>query len=148
MKQYVNSEVAFPNFAMYGCKSLRKLTLPKNLTKMGWRALSLCPLDSIVIPEGVDTLEGNPIYECPRLRYVSLPATLRKSQDSFEGCYSIEKIICYAETPPSMHVDEDDLDRDIPFRNSCTLLIPQGCVEKYKNADGWRFFSHIEEIKP
>ena len=61
--------------------------------------------------------------------------------NAFWGCNSINSIVCYATDPPVLGsnafygVNKDNF----------TVEVPKGCVDKYKEADGWKEFKRIAE---
>lgn len=65
-------------------------------------------------------------------------------KDAFKGCPNLTRVTCWAENPPTMTNVET-------FDNSCysnvTLQVPQSSIEKYKNADWWSKFQHINGIE-
>ena len=96
------------------------LTLPKNVARIPGSCFRDCyGITGLVIPEGVDM-----IYE-----------------NAFWGCNSINSIVCYATEPPVLGnnafygVNKDNF----------TVEVPKGCVDKYKEADGWKEFKRIAE---
>ena len=96
------------------------LTLPKNVARIPGRCFRDCyGITGLVIPEGVDMIDGN----------------------AFWGCNSINSIVCYATEPPVLGsnafygVNKDNF----------TVEVPKGCVDKYKEADGWKEFKRIAE---
>lgn len=103
------------------CKYLMgTITLPKNVARIPAGCFIGCSgITGIVIPEGVDII----------------------SDKAFYGCNSIGSIICEDEEPP--------LVCDNAFfgvnKDNFTVEVPKGCVEKYRNAQGWSEFKRIAE---
>ena len=96
------------------------LTLPKNVARIPGGCFRNCyGITGLVIPEGVDMIDGN----------------------AFWGCNSINSIVCYSTEPPVLGsnafygVNKDNF----------TVEVPKGCVDKYKEADGWKEFKRIAE---
>lgn len=96
------------------------LTLPKNVARIPAGCFKDCPgITGLVIPEGVDLID----------------------ELAFYGCNSIGSIVSYATEPPVIAarafygVNKDNF----------TVEVPKGCVDKYKEADGWKEFKRIAE---
>ena len=96
------------------------LTLPKNVARISAGCFRNCSgITGLIIPEGVDFID----------------------QLAFEGCNGIGSIVCYATEPPVLGnkafygVNKDNF----------TVEVPKGCVDKYKEADGWKEFKRIAE---
>ena len=71
---------------------LQTLTLPAQLKTIGESAFSLfASLESLVLPEGMETLEVNAIVACEKLKTVTLPASVKSIGDGdFFNCCSME----------------------------------------------------------
>lgn len=96
------------------------LTLPKNVARIPGSCFRNCPgITGLVIPEGVDLID----------------------ERAFEGCNGISSIVSYATEPPVL--------ADKAFygvnKDNFTVEVPKGCVDKYKEADGWKEFKRIAE---
>lgn len=96
------------------------LTLPKNVARIPIECFANCyGITGLVIPEGVVVIENN----------------------AFAGCNGIASIVCQGEEPPVLGensfygVNKDNF----------TVEVPKGCVEKYRNAEGWKEFKRIAE---
>lgn len=78
-----------------------------------------------------------------KITEVVIPSSVKYiSENSFYGCYSLEKVVCENPTPPTglaiNHICSND--------QSVTLYVPKGAVSAYKAADGWSNFKEIREI--
>ncbi|MGM9733326.1 MAG: leucine-rich repeat protein, partial [Prevotella sp.] len=96
------------------------LTLPKNVTVIPGTCFRNCyGITELIIPEGIDIIGGR----------------------AFEGCNGINSIVSYATEPPVL--------ADMAFygvnKDNFTVEVPKGCVDKYKEADGWKEFKRIAE---
>ena len=96
------------------------LTLPKNVARIPGSCFRDCyGITGLVIPEGVDMIDEN----------------------AFWGCNSINSIVCYATEPPILGYNAfNGVNKD-----NFTVEVPKGCVDKYKEADGWKEFKRIAE---
>lgn len=96
------------------------LTLPKNVARIPKGCFHDCyGITELVIPANVDIIE----------------------EIAFEGCNSIGSIICEGTEPPVLGKNAfNGVSKD-----NFTVEVPKGCVDKYKNADGWKEFKRIAE---
>lgn len=82
-----------PFWGFRECKSLKEIELPKKLKRIGFCAFWQSGLESVVIPEGVETIQLSAFSLCYKLASVSLPSTLREIEDSaFESSKSLTSL--------------------------------------------------------
>lgn len=123
-----NSITGVKDYAFGGCQSLTSVLIPEGISYIGERAFDGCSnLDSITIPKSV-TMIGN--Y-------------------AFRACEKLNAITVLNTTPPLL---ERDKNRNFSIfsyncRESAILYVPKGCVEVYRNADGWGNFVNIVELE-
>ena len=96
------------------------LELPKHVARIPMGCFYDCiAITGLYIPEGVDVIDVK----------------------AFENCYSLSSIVCEDQEPPVVCKDA--------FlgvsKENCTVEVPKGCVEKYREAPGWREFKRITE---
>ena len=81
----------------FSYSGLKTVTFEENseLELIGYNAFRVCrDLVSIVIPEGVTTIQNSAFWRCESLRNVILPHSLKEiGYEVFEDCYSLESII-------------------------------------------------------
>ena len=123
------SKVIFPDklALMHGVGTFRNciyllgtLELPSNVARIPQECFRDCyGITGLVVPEGVDLIAEN----------------------AFWGCSGLNSIVCEDEEPP--------LVLENAFfgvnKNNFTVEVPKGCVEKYKQAQGWSEFKRIAE---
>ena len=83
------------SFSFYNCCYLKYAQLPEKFDKgIGLQAFQYCTsLDSIAIPEGVETLGLNAFYGCSSLKSVNLPLSFSSWYHAvFENCTSLTTI--------------------------------------------------------
>lgn len=96
------------------------LELPKNVVRIPCGCFRGCTgITGLVIPKGVDVIEDI----------------------AFKNCYSLNSIICEDEEPPVLL---NDVFMGVP-KDNFTVEVPKGCVEKYREAPGWKEFKRIAE---
>jgi len=107
--------------AFEGCNRLQgTFTFPKKIVQIRPGTLAGCSmLSGIVIPKDVCLIEN----------------------DAFRECTGLSSIVCLAEEPP---VCLDNVFYGVP-KDNFTVEVPKGCVEKYREAPGWKEFKRIAE---
>ncbi len=94
--------------------------LPKHVARIPGGCFRNCTaITGLVIPEGVDIID----------------------EIAFENCYSLNSIVCEDEDPPVVCANAF---RGVP-KDNFTIEVPKGCVEKYREAEGWKEFKRIAE---
>lgn len=79
-----------------------------------------------------------------KITEVVIPSSVKYiSENSFYGCYSLEKVVCENPTPPTGQAIKHICSND----QNVTLYVPKGTVSAYKAADGWSNFKEIKEIE-
>ncbi|MCC8118026.1 MAG: leucine-rich repeat domain-containing protein [Bacteroidales bacterium] len=150
----LNSELFF------GCCALENVTLSNAITEIGTYAFEGCKsLNEITLPDQLTGLGSGAFGGCLGLKSVELPATLTDMGfGCFEHCDNLESLTVLSYEPPQIGVYNDDtVDSEYPIDNpeccrvvsegsDCVLYVPEGCVEAYSNAPGWKWFKTIKEI--
>lgn len=147
-----------------------ELVLPSNLKQLGGHAFKNTKITNIIFPDalqimldGGNTEEGifsecNRITgtiqfaknvsripkgcfcDCSSMAGIILPENVEIiDEKAFQNCYSLNRIVCENPEPP---VVCKDAFFGVP-KDNFTLEVPEGSVEKYKNAEGWKEFSRI-----
>lgn len=114
--------------SFFGCEQVRKLAIEGPVTSIPWRAF-----------------EG-----CHKLQTVDLPASVNSIGGySFSGCNSLRTFIVRNPEPPHFEFEDDPEDFETMGAffgtdiSRCTLLVPKGSVEAYRQATGWTMFNTI-----
>lgn len=84
-------------------------------------------------------------FNCSTLQTITLPKSASNVwANAFDNCNSLREIHVTTSIPPTMKVEADH-----PFNNECfsqcTLYVPQGSLQNYKNSNGWKEFTNIVE---
>ncbi|MBO5424033.1 MAG: leucine-rich repeat domain-containing protein [Lachnospiraceae bacterium] len=132
--------------------SLTSITFAETVTATEISA-SFCAYSSnsaftdIVIPEGIETINESAFEYCTALQNITLPSTIKFiDYNAFYEGYntSLTKVIkIKAQTPPRLYST-----RSIVYstNNLLKIIVPQGCLDKYKTASNWSSFaSKMEE---
>ena len=94
------------------------------------------------LPEGVTVIANQAAREATSITQVELPSTLVEIRPSaFSSITGITRVTCLATTPP----DSGSYFADAVYENA-TLYVPMRSLDRYKNAEGWSRFQHIEGI--
>ena len=165
-----NSVTNIESKAFNGCSSLTNVTLNSNdivgksytqksnishifgsqvtnyiigdsVTSIGEYAFSNCSsLTSVTIGESVTSIGSSAFYDCSSLTSVTIGESVTSiGAWAFDDCSSLTSITCEAETPPTVG--------DNAFyyvSKSIPVYVPCGCVEAYKVAYGWKYFTNIQ----
>ena len=101
--------------------------------------------DSYSVAEGITTIATSAFASCtnPKLQTIVLPSTLEVLEDNaFYACY-VTGLIIRRVTPPI--VGKNSL-AGLP-KTCNTIIVPKGCVSRYRSAEGWKkFINIIDEI--
>jgi hypothetical protein len=138
------------NYAFLGCSSLTSINVPGSVKNIGESAFRNCiGLSTITIEEGLVNIGPNAFWGCKSITKITLPSTVKKMQPNiFLKCSSLGELRCLATTPPEF-VDLGDigdaLGSGLP---KVKITVPSGCVDTYKNANGWKQYSNDIEAMP
>lgn len=121
--------------------------LPDNFEEIPERLFYQCKelIDTVVIPSKVNHISSSAFANCERLTAVVLPKNLLSvGEYCFENCFNLDYLQCLSETPPAL---EGNGHFDGVAKDNFTLVVPQGCVDAYRNAPGWGEFKRISEYR-
>lgn len=84
-----------PDYAFLGCSSLRKVTLPEGLKKIGFQAFSECSaLEEINFPSTLEDIGSNSFTYCGKLDNLVFPSALKHiGHNAFSFCSSLKEAI-------------------------------------------------------
>ena len=130
----------------YGCSTLTAVEIPEGVTELGNSAFQNCTgITNIEIPAGVTSIGSNAFNGCTGLTSINIPAALTHlSMYAFSGCTAIKNIYSFIPAENLFTLGENafnNIDKDI-----CTLYVPAGAKEAYKNAEQWKDFTNIIEF--
>lgn len=126
---------SIPAYLFLKCSALAEVVLPDSLEIIGGSAFKECAsLTQISLPEGLSVLSGG-AFDGSGLKEMVLPSTLTQIGD-----YALagSVIHCPIKEPISVKYPSRDA------RNTM-LYVPEGSVDAYRNASGWKDFIVIAE---
>ena len=127
--------------AFQGCSGLTKLTLPNSVTSIGESAFRGCRgLTELTLPNSITSIGDYAFYSCRGLTELTLSNSLTSiGKYAFKGCIGLEKITSLAEIPPMCGRKVFDGVN----KTNCELIVPEGSVAAYTQAEVWNEFSNI-----
>ena len=107
----------------------------------------------------VTEIAANAFKDNKELTEVTIPGTVTKIGDgAFAGCENLRAIYVYASEPISLTATEarsmvTRAAENVPSQfegidfEACTLYVPIGSEQKYREAEGWKLFTHIVGVE-
>lgn len=75
------------------CSSLRSITIPSNITEIGSSFYRCSKLNTVILPDGLQTIGDYAFYECTHLENISIPASVTSIGNyAFSYCEAIKQI--------------------------------------------------------
>ena len=81
---------------MYGCSSIKIVTIPNGITEIGEAAFASCTgLTTVSLPSSLATIRESAFWGCTSLTSISFPnALVTIGEGAFYGCTGITEIVC------------------------------------------------------
>lgn len=97
----------------------------------------------LTFPDYVTSIPDNLLQGCSKLKGVVLNSEIASLGNSvFSGCSNIQLLMSMAPTPATLtNASFDGINME-----NIALIVPQGSLDAYTQADGWKNFSTIEEV--
>ena len=133
------------------CTNLENIVIPNSVKEIKAQAFTHCwALKKMVIPDSVERIGSMAFYWCTHLDTLVIGSGIKSIGDwafnspsipggGGEFFNAIESITCLATTPASMVADAFE-----SSYSTSRLIVPQGSLLKYKNANGWKKFVYIK----
>jgi len=139
-------------------------TLPSTITSVSDYAFKECSIESFNLSDGLTTI-GQGAFMDSKVKEVKLPANLRTVPTStFQGCTLLKTVRLGSKTElisdyafdncpltdiyvdaklPPICSEHAFSTRGTSIFNTCTIHVPTGKANLYKNAAGWKLFKNI-----
>ena len=126
-----------------GCSGLNSVVLPSDITGIGnWAFFSCSGLSSINIPSGTTEIGGYAFFSCRALPSITLPSSITElGSGAFMNCSGLKSVYVSWQDPLSIPFDSfEGIDK-----NACTLYVPKGKSQAYRQSDWGEAFANIQE---
>ena len=127
----------------YRNTTLRSVTITDKETEISDNEFYGCTnLKNVRIGDGVTKIGNWAFSGCASLDYFAFGSKVEEiGQEAFSDCISVKKLISRAKTPPACGTQAlDDINKW-----ECTLIVPEGSIDAYRQAEQWKEFFFIEE---
>ena len=140
--------VTIPEWVLYNGKSY-------TVGGIGFMAFYQCSsLISVTIPDAVTYIRGQAFNYCGSLIRVTMGKncdfyneyTYATGVNAFSNCPNLTYITCWNKNPHRFLETDGDLNFDQKVFDNAILYVPRGSEATYQSLEGWRLFSHIQEI--
>ena len=100
--------------------------------------------DTLTIPSSVIQIKEEAFINCEKINAVILPKGLEEIKEgAFENCRSLYYVQCLNPEPPVLASNAFNGVE----KNECALVVPEGSVDAYRNAEGWKEFKRISAYR-
>lgn len=120
---------------------LKTVELPASITTFYQEIFMGCTgLDTITIPAGMTKILPSTFKDCSSLRSITFPATVDTIEaTAFAGCTALTNVYAHRIVPPVLDPTAFD---DATYTNANLYATAEG-LAAYRNAEGWRKFTHL-----
>jgi hypothetical protein len=135
--------------AFFGCDNLTTVTIPNGVTTIGEGAFFWCSgLMSATIPDSVTFIGEAAFCRCIGLTSITIPNSVTSiGEGAFCDCANLTTINCLSAVPPKIDNMVDNANKSAVFDGVCVstvcLCVPDGSIDAYKAAYGWKDFRRI-----
>ena len=139
-----NSVASIGYYAFQNCTGLTSITIPNSVTSIGQGSFDGCiGLTSVTIPNSVSSVGFFAFVGCTGLTSVTIGNSVTSiAFYAFSNCTGLTELVSLASIPPICNAGVfENVDKSL-----CTLKVPKGSKDDYRQADGWKDFVNIEEI--
>lgn len=131
------------NYSVNGLKEiiLKKSSITYSIPDNAFR--SFITLESITLPDGLTSVRSSAFEDATSLKSITFPSTLKDiGYRGLYDCYRLESIWFRSTTPPTLGRDA------LVYTNNCPIYVPLGCVQAYREADGWSEYADRIQVFP
>jgi hypothetical protein len=118
--------------------------------------LKMCneEITKIIVESGVTHIGDFAFMNCSALTSATIGSSVNFIyKGAFKGCEKLSSITILNSAPPSLHDNDswEEREKSTAFegvnKEACTLYVPEGSVDAYRKADGWKEFVNIKAIE-
>lgn len=118
---------------------LTNAKLPDNLTVIPDGTFQCSSLTEFTVGPNVETIEQEAFYWCFDLAKITFGEKVASfGKDVFKGDKALAMVECLGKVPAKGVSFEQDV------YDNATLIVPDGAIDAYKAADGWKEFKNIK----
>lgn len=123
---------------------ISSIEIPSSVTTIHRGAFCGSALEEIKLPDNLKNISEGMFQNCASLHTVRLGSDTEFIGDfAFDGT-SLSSIYLAAQIPPFVSTDAFT-NNSLYIYDNCTLFIPAGCKDRYRNHAKWNLFEHIVE---
>lgn len=149
--QFSKSLTSIGENAFSECDSLQRIDLPDGLTTISKSAFSLCSgATYLYIPNTVTSIGETAFQKCKSLPEIIIPLSVESlGKKAFYSCEGLTDIYVFNHKPLSIDGAMFDCDTwnttvtQTHVYDNATLHVPEGSLDAYKAAYGWKSFKSI-----
>jgi hypothetical protein len=135
-----NSITTYGIYIFDNCYNLTSVTLPNCITEIPYGMFRNCSqLSSFTIPESVTKISDESFEFCTSLSSINIPASVTSIGVGSFADTALKSIKCDVISPIAISADVFVYVN----QSACSLTVPSGSVNAYKNADVWKGFNPI-----
>lgn len=128
-------------FARYPINTAGAYSIPDGTVEIASAAFRNCSIESISIPQSIRKIGESAFAYCKQLTAITIPDEVIEIKDcAFWHCDNLSEIHV-GSNPPKI----EEKTFGCISKNKSILFVPEGCLQKYKNAEYWKEFSNIVE---
>lgn len=138
------------NLAFAYNPNLRAIDIPATVRKIGSNVFSRCPaLEKVILPSRLQELGSYVFSDCVSLREVTFPANDNLLGEMIlYGCENMESMTEPSPVPPPFDCKSQLFDlEEKSIYDRCTLYVPAGSEQTYREAPGWELFRIIKALR-
>jgi len=136
-----NSVITIEDFVFANSPRLQTMTIPDNVTSIGNYTFFACKgLTSVDLGNGAASVGTKCFQNCTALTSVKIGSAMTSvGEGAFQNCTGLTEIHVKNPIPPSAGMN---CFLNVPI--TCKIHVPEGSVDAYRSASGWRDFSYID----
>lgn len=128
-------------YNFYNCENLTGALVLPNVANIPANCFLNTGIERVLDLGATQTLGGSAFEKCTKLSVAILPyGTSKMTYNTFNGCSSLNTIICKASVPPS--ISEGNNFRGTPIEaGNGYIYVPNASLEAYKTATNWNAYA-------